>query len=94
MGGWPVRHRFLLSRRIENLVVDSSRIEVNRRSRRAKTDRLGHMPDPESGNPAPRGADLQNVSTNFHFLESIELLASVATKAASALATLTRPQDR
>jgi len=33
-------HRFLLSRGIENLVVDSSSIEVNRRSRRAKTDRL------------------------------------------------------
>jgi transposase len=33
-------HRFLLSRRIENLVVDSSSIEVNRRKRRAKSDRL------------------------------------------------------
>jgi transposase len=33
-------HRFLLSRGVENLVVDSSSIEVNRRSRRAKTDRL------------------------------------------------------
>jgi transposase len=33
-------HRFLLSRGVENLVVDSSSIEVNRRSRRVKTDRL------------------------------------------------------
>lgn len=33
-------HRFLLSQGIENHVVDSSSIEVNRRARRAKTDRL------------------------------------------------------
>ena len=33
-------HRFLLSQGIENVVVDSSSIEVNRRRRRAKTDRL------------------------------------------------------
>lgn len=33
-------HRFLLSQGIENRVVDSSSIEVNRRARRAKTDRL------------------------------------------------------
>lgn len=33
-------HRWLVSQRVENLVVDSSSIEVNRRSRRAKTDRL------------------------------------------------------
>ena len=33
-------HRYLLSRGIENVVVDSSSIEVNRRRRRAKTDRL------------------------------------------------------
>jgi len=33
-------HRFLGRHGIENLVVDSSSIEVNRRSRRAKTDRL------------------------------------------------------
>jgi transposase len=33
-------HRFLLSQGVENVVVDSSSIEVNRRSRRAKTDRL------------------------------------------------------
>jgi transposase len=31
-------HRFLLSEGVENLVVDSSSIEVNRRHRRAKTD--------------------------------------------------------
>jgi len=33
-------HRYLVSKGIENLVVDSSSIEVNRRRRRAKTDRL------------------------------------------------------
>jgi transposase len=33
-------HRFLVAHEIENLVVDSSSIEVSRRSRRAKTDRL------------------------------------------------------
>jgi len=33
-------HRFLEAHEIENLVVDSSSIEVSRRSRRAKTDRL------------------------------------------------------
>lgn len=33
-------HRYLESRGIENIIVDSSSIEVNRRYRRAKTDRL------------------------------------------------------
>ena len=33
-------HRFLLAHGIENLVVDSASIEVNRRRRRAKSDRL------------------------------------------------------
>jgi transposase len=33
-------HRYLRSKDIENLVVDSASIEVNRRARRAKTDRL------------------------------------------------------
>ena len=33
-------HRYLVSRGIANRVVDSSSIEVNRRQRRAKTDRL------------------------------------------------------
>jgi transposase len=33
-------HRFLESRGIENFVIDSASIEVNRRSKRAKTDRL------------------------------------------------------
>jgi len=33
-------HRYLLSEEIENVVVDSSSIEVNRRKRRAKTDRI------------------------------------------------------
>ena len=33
-------HRWLIEQGIENMVVDSSSIEVNRRARRAKTDRL------------------------------------------------------
>jgi transposase len=33
-------HRFLVSEGVENVVVDSSSIEVSRRKRRAKTDRL------------------------------------------------------
>ena len=33
-------HRYLLSHGVENVVVDSSSIEVNRRKRRAKTDRI------------------------------------------------------
>ena len=33
-------HRYLVSRGIHNMIVDSSSIEVNRRRRRAKTDRL------------------------------------------------------
>ena len=33
-------HRYLASRGIDNVVVDSASIEVNRRKRRAKTDRL------------------------------------------------------
>ena len=33
-------HRYLLANGIENLVVDSASIEVNRRARRAKTDKL------------------------------------------------------
>ena len=33
-------HRWLIEQGIDNIVVDSSSIEVNRRARRAKTDRL------------------------------------------------------
>jgi transposase len=33
-------HRYLVGKQIRNLIVDSSSIEVNRRARRAKTDRL------------------------------------------------------
>jgi transposase len=33
-------HRFLLAHDVENIVVDSASIEVNRRKRRAKSDRL------------------------------------------------------
>jgi transposase len=33
-------HRFLIKNGIDNLVVDSSSIEVNRRARRAKTDKM------------------------------------------------------
>jgi transposase len=37
-GWWP--HRWLKEQGVDNIVVDSSSIEVNRRARRAKTDRL------------------------------------------------------
>ena len=37
--GWWL-HRWLLEHGIDNIVVDSASIEVNRRARRAKTDRL------------------------------------------------------
>lgn len=37
--GWWL-HRWLTSQGIDNIVVDSASIEVNRRARRAKTDRL------------------------------------------------------
>jgi len=37
--GWWL-HRWLIGQGIDNIVVDSSSIEVNRRARRAKTDRL------------------------------------------------------
>jgi transposase len=37
-GFWP--HRALTDKGIENIVVDASSIEVNRRQRRAKTDRM------------------------------------------------------
>ena len=37
--GWRL-HRWLISQGIDNIVVDSASIEVNRRARRAKTDRL------------------------------------------------------
>ena len=33
-------HRYLIENEIENLIVDSSSIEVNRKAKRAKTDRL------------------------------------------------------
>jgi transposase len=33
-------HRYLLEQKVENLVVDSSSIEVDRRAKRAKTDRI------------------------------------------------------
>jgi transposase len=33
-------HRYLVSEGVENVIVDSSSIEVNRRKRRVKTDRL------------------------------------------------------
>ena len=37
--GWWL-HRWLIEQGIDNIVVDSASIEVNRRARRAKTDRL------------------------------------------------------
>jgi transposase len=38
-GGWWL-HRWLIEQGIDNIVVDAASIEVNRRARRAKTDRL------------------------------------------------------
>lgn len=46
---------------------------------------LGKQPVPEGGNPHPKGADLQNVSVNFHVLQSIEMLASVLSKATATM---------
>lgn len=37
--GWWL-HRWLIEQGIDNIVVDSASVEVNRRARRAKTDRL------------------------------------------------------
>jgi len=37
--GWWL-HRWLLERGVDNIVVDSASIEVNRRARRVKNDRL------------------------------------------------------
>jgi transposase len=37
--GWWL-HRWLTRQGIDNLVIDAASIEVNRRARRAKTDRL------------------------------------------------------
>ena len=37
--GWWL-HRWLIEQGIDNIVVDAASIEVNRRARRAKTDRL------------------------------------------------------
>ena len=45
---------------------------------------LGKLPTPEGGNPHPKGADLQNPSTNFHVLQSLQLLSSAFSKLASA----------
>ncbi len=41
---------------------------------------LGKMPV----NPNPKGADLQNISTNFHVLQSLQLLSSIINKGAVA----------
>ncbi len=49
-GFWP--HRYLHSCGIEKVVVDSASLEVDRRLRRAKTDRIdAHYP--EGGQPSP-----------------------------------------
>jgi transposase len=42
-------HRFLEAHGVENLVVDSASIEVNRRKRRAKTDRVDVVARPSAG---------------------------------------------
>ncbi len=46
---------------------------------------LGQYPVPENGYTDVKAADLQNISTNFHVVQSIRLLASVAQKAVSRL---------
>ncbi|WP_437570945.1 DNRLRE domain-containing protein [Sorangium sp. So ce542] len=45
---------------------------------------LGKLPE----NPNPKGADLQNITTNFHVLQSIQLLASIVNKTAEAISGL------
>jgi transposase len=40
--GWWL-HRWLIEQGIDNIVVDAASIEVNRRARRAKTDRLDDL---------------------------------------------------
>ncbi|WP_437744042.1 DNRLRE domain-containing protein [Sorangium sp. So ce1504] len=42
---------------------------------------LGKMPE----NPNPKGADLQNITTNFHVLQSMQLLSSIVNKTAEAI---------
>ncbi|WP_239470710.1 hypothetical protein [Archangium violaceum] len=44
-------------------------------------NKLGQYPVPEGGNPHPKGADLQNLSTNFHVLQSLTMTASIGSKA-------------
>jgi transposase len=49
-------HRYLLGNGIDNLVVDSSSIEVSRRKRRAKSDRLDRgKQTQEAGEVRPAG---------------------------------------
>jgi transposase len=56
-------HRWLIEQGIDNIVVDSSSIEVNRHARRAKTDRLDRdkllamLPAPPSLRHRPRRLD-------------------------------------
>ncbi|WP_437992353.1 DNRLRE domain-containing protein [Sorangium sp. So ce145] len=42
---------------------------------------LGKMPE----NPNPKGADLQNITTNFHVLQSMQILSSIVNKTAEAI---------
>ncbi|MGK4003764.1 DNRLRE domain-containing protein [Sorangium sp. So ce1036] len=42
---------------------------------------LGKMP----ANPNPKGADLQNITTNFHVLQSMQLLSSILNKTTEAI---------
>ncbi len=48
-------------------------------------NKLGQYPRPEGGNPHPKGADLQNISTNFHVLQSLTMSASIGSKALAKL---------
>ena len=68
-------HRYLVGRGIENCIVDSSSIEVNRRYRRVKTDqvdanKLSLLVPSELCTPAPLTAGVERLlsgSANFRF---------------------------
>ncbi|WP_437646342.1 DNRLRE domain-containing protein [Sorangium sp. So ce362] len=44
-------------------------------------NQLGKMPE----SPNPKGADLQNITTNFHVLQSMQLLSSIVNKTSEAI---------
>lgn len=52
-------------------------------------NKLGQYPTPEGGNPHPKGGDLQNISTNFHILQSLVMSASLGSKVLAKLDSFT-----